>query len=347
MALINNDRVRETTAVTGTGPATLLGVVAGPFQSFAAGVGNGNTCFYCIADQAGVGDDWEVGFGSYDSGTNALTRTAALRSSNSNALVSFPAGLKDIFVTYPASQAALLDGNGKLNVGGNGYVDWASAAPTVAPGRMWYDAATGAWNMGMGGGNITLQPGEELLVYGKASTAITDSPLKIVYKTGTVGASGTITFANAISGITDGNLIIGVATESIALNSFGRITSYGVVHGVTTDGAAYGETWADNDEIWYNPVTGNPTNIKPVAPNLKVSVGTILNAGSGGSGSIQVEINHGSMLGGTDANVQLTPTPTDLALIQFYATGNYWRDVDVNDVCDPPGTAVAMAIALG
>ena len=40
MALILNDRVRETTAVTGTGSATLLGAVTG-YQSFSV-IGNGN-----------------------------------------------------------------------------------------------------------------------------------------------------------------------------------------------------------------------------------------------------------------------------------------------------------------
>ena len=55
MALVVYDRVQETTTSTGTGSVTLLGAVAG-FQSFAV-VGNGNTTFYCIADQGG-GPNW-------------------------------------------------------------------------------------------------------------------------------------------------------------------------------------------------------------------------------------------------------------------------------------------------
>ena len=42
MALVLEDRVRETTAVTGTNDAILLGAVIG-FQSFAV-IGNTNTC---------------------------------------------------------------------------------------------------------------------------------------------------------------------------------------------------------------------------------------------------------------------------------------------------------------
>lgn len=197
-------------------------------------------------------------------------------------------------------------------------------AVTVAAGRMWYNGTTGSWNLGMGGGNITQQVGEELFVYGKASSAINDSPLQIIYQTGTVGASGVIQFAPTVSGITNGDLILGVATESIATNGFGRVTSFGVVHGITTNGTAYGETWADGDTIWYNPSTGNPTNVKPSAPNIKVQIGTLIKAGSGGSGSIQVEINHGSVLGGTDSNVQFNTLATG-DLIRY--NGTYWTNV--------------------
>jgi hypothetical protein len=210
-------------------------------------------------------------------------------------------------------------------------------AVSLAAGKIWYNGTTGSWNAGMGGGNVTQQIGEELFVYGKASAAITDSPLQIIYQTGATGASGVIQFAPTIAGITDGTLVIGVATENIANNGFGRITSYGVVRGITTNGTAFGETWADGDEIYYNPVTGNPTNIKPVAPNVKVSVGTLIHAGAGGSGSIQVEINHGSVLGGTDANVQITSVSNGQIL--SYDGGNgYWKNTDLT-----AGTAISVA----
>lgn len=203
------------------------------------------------------------------------------------------------------------------------YLTFTGAAPTLVGGRMWYDTVTGSWNLGMGGDNITQQVGEELFVYGKASAAISDSPLQIIYQTGTVGASGVITFAPTVAGITNGDLILGVATEPIALNATGRITSFGVIHGITTNGTAYGEVWADGDTIWYNPVTGKPTNVKPVAPNIKVQVGTLIKAGNGGSGSLQVEVAHGSVLGGTDSNVQIT-TPTLDNLLVY--NGTYWAN---------------------
>lgn len=223
---------------------------------------------------------------------------------------------------------------------------------TLVAGKMWYTPATGAWNIGMGNGNISQQIGEELLVYGKASSAITESPFQIVYQTGTVGASGVITFAPTVSGITSGDLIIGVAAENIALNGFGRVMSSGVVRGITTDGAAYGETWADGDTIWYNPVTGNPTKVKPVAPNIKVQVATIISAGPGGSGSAQVEINHGSVLGGTDSNVQLTSIANN-NLLQYYGAGGYWQNVTpasvtgIGSVANPLTAGTGISYSVG
>ena len=217
---------------------------------------------------------------------------------------------------------------------------------TLAAGRMWYDQTTGSWNMGMGGGNITQQVGEEVFVYGKATAAISDSPLQIVYHTGTVGASGVITFAPTIAGITDINAIVGVATENIALNGFGRVTNFGVVRNITTNGTAYGETWADDDVIWYNPVTGNPTNVEPTAPNIKVQVGIIITAGPGGSGSFQVLLRPGSVLGGTDSNVQFS-TLANNNLIQYDSALQYWKNVTPGSVTGVGSVANALTAGTG
>jgi hypothetical protein len=220
------------------------------------------------------------------------------------------------------------------------------SAVTLAAGKMWYDGSTGSWNAGMGNGNITQQIGEEIFVYGKASAAITDSPLQIIYHTGVVGASGVIKFAPTVAGITDSNAIIGIATESLALNDFGRATVFGVVRGITTNGTAFGETWADDDVIWYNPVTGNPTKVEPVAPYIKVQVGLVIKAGSGGSGSFQVNIARGSTLGGTDSNVQFSALANS-NLIQYSTSLGYWTNVTPASVTGVGSVANAVTFNNG
>ena len=219
-------------------------------------------------------------------------------------------------------------------------------AVTLAAGKLWYNGTTGSWNGGMGNGNITQQIGEEIFIYGKASAAITDSPLQIVYRTGVVGASGVVTFAPTIAGITEADQILGIATESLAHNDFGRITTFGIVRAITTNGTAFGEVWADNDDIYYNPVTGNPTKIKPVAPNIKVQLGTIINAGSGGSGSFFVNIGSSSVLGGTDANVQFG-TLANNNLIAYNSAVGYWKNVTASSIGLGTVTSVSVVSANG
>jgi len=238
-------------------------------------------------------------------------------SSTDNALVRFDG------VTGKYIQNGLIteDDTGNLNsILSEQFAD--GTAVTAAAGKQWYNGTTGSWNLGMGGGNITQQVGEEFFRYGKASSAISDTNLQLVYKTGVVGASGVITFAPTIAGITDPDQILGIATESIALNGFGRVTTMGIVRGINTTGSVYGETWADNDDIWYNPVTGGLTKTKPVAPNIKLQIGTVINAGSGGSGSFNVKLGSSSSLGGTDSNVQFT-TLSGGQLLSYDQTAGY------------------------
>lgn len=110
MALVLADRVKETTTTTGTGTVTLLGASTG-YQSFSA-IGNGNTTYYTIAGQST--SEWEVGIGTYTSAGTTLARTTVLASSNSGSLVTFSAGTKDVFVTYPAERSI---------TGGEGYTE--------------------------------------------------------------------------------------------------------------------------------------------------------------------------------------------------------------------------------
>ena len=106
MALVLADRVKETTTSTGTTAITLAGAATG-FQTFLAAIGDGNTCYYTIADQTGA--NWEVGIGAYTTSGNTLSRDTVLASSNAGSLVTFTAGTKDVFVTYPAESAVARD----------------------------------------------------------------------------------------------------------------------------------------------------------------------------------------------------------------------------------------------
>jgi hypothetical protein len=115
MALVLNDRVKETTATNGTGTIDLAGAETG-FETFVAGVGNTNTTYYAIVHQAA--DEFEVGLGTVsDSTPDTLSRTTIISSSNSDSAVNFSAGTKDVFCTLPASKAVFADASDNVGIG--------------------------------------------------------------------------------------------------------------------------------------------------------------------------------------------------------------------------------------
>ena len=116
MALVINDRVKETTTTTGTGTVSLAGAVTG-FETFAAGIGNSNTVYYCIAHQDQA--EFEVGLGTLDGDSSDLARTTIISSSNSDSAVDFSAGTKDVFCTIPASKLIFEDANNDVTIGRN------------------------------------------------------------------------------------------------------------------------------------------------------------------------------------------------------------------------------------
>ena len=97
------DRVRETSVTTGAGDISLAGAVSN-FKAFSAVCADQDTIFYAIVHQTLA--EWEVGYGTYNSGANSLTRAKVLASSNSDAVVTFSAGTKDVFVDLAAMQGA-------------------------------------------------------------------------------------------------------------------------------------------------------------------------------------------------------------------------------------------------
>lgn len=99
MSLVLNDRVKETTTSIGTGTIN-LGGAATNFQTFVAGIGDGNFTYYAIVDN--TNNAWEVGIGKVTDATpDTLSRDIIKSSSNSGNAVNFSAGTKDVFCTIP------------------------------------------------------------------------------------------------------------------------------------------------------------------------------------------------------------------------------------------------------
>lgn len=144
MALVLKDRVKETSTTVGTGTFTLAGAVAG-YSSFAS-IGNGNTTFYTIADQ--VGNNWEVGIGTYTASGTTLSRDTVLaNSSGTTALISFTSGIKDVFVTYPAEKSVNLDASNNVSALGTiSSATWNGTAVGIAYGGTGQTTQISAFN---------------------------------------------------------------------------------------------------------------------------------------------------------------------------------------------------------
>ena len=118
MALVLNDRVKETTSTTGQGTISLGGAATG-FETFVTGIGNTNTTYYIIAHESD--GTWEIGIGTVtDASPDTLARTTVIDTSAGNTTkIDFAAGNKTVFCTLPASKAVVLDADGDVTLGAN------------------------------------------------------------------------------------------------------------------------------------------------------------------------------------------------------------------------------------
>lgn len=238
MALVLNDRVVETCTSPGTGNVTLLGAVTG-FQTFLSGVGNGNTCYYCIADQGGA--NWEVGLGTYSSTGNELTRTTPYAGSSATP-VNFSSGTQNVFVTYPAEKKVILDASG--NVTALGTITsgvWNGSTLPVAYGGTGVTTSTGTGNNVLSTNPVLTTPN-----LGTPSAVNLSNATALPLTTGVSGilptanggtnlssfTSGGAVYATSTSALTTGTLPItaggtGQTTASAAFNALSPITSTG------------------------------------------------------------------------------------------------------------------------
>ena len=105
MAFVTADRVKDTSTTTGTGSITVSGASPTGYRTFSTVLSAADTFYYCIQSQTTA--EWEVGIGTYSS-ANVFARTTILSSSNSNLVVSFQAGVKNVFITLSAKKTLQL-----------------------------------------------------------------------------------------------------------------------------------------------------------------------------------------------------------------------------------------------
>jgi hypothetical protein len=203
------------------------------------------------------------------------------------------------------------------------YITFDTTPETVptAAGSLYWDSANGNQTLSliMAGGDVIQQIGEEQYYRVRASSAITNG--QVVMFTGTVGATGVLKAAPA-TGLTASTAmyVMGIATQDIGLNSYGYVTSFGLLRDIDTRGGA--EAWVDGQILYLDPsVAGGLTKNVPTAPNPKVQVCAVVNAGNQNNGSVFVRPAFGGTLGQFEGDVQVT-TPTAGNVLTY--DGDHW-----------------------
>jgi hypothetical protein len=223
------------------------------------------------------------------------------------------------------------------------YIDLNERAPVPGdkPGRTYWNRDDGTMDIDQYGGTV-LQVGQELQYYAKNTSGSLIANGTPVMFTGTIGASGKLTFGKAVAnGTVLADYMMGVAAQDIPNNEFGYVTSFGTVKGFNTTGTPYGETWVDGDLIYFDPATpGTWTKFKPAAPNIDVPVAAVINAGSGGSGSIFVRMTVAESLSRLQ-DVYINGTPLNNDSLFYDSADNRWENKT------PAGARTALGLGSG
>ena len=178
--------------------------------------------------------------------------------------------------TYTAGTGLTLIGTefNTANTGAFDVIDFTvnptgNGSPSHQEGRVFYDSDNHALAVYNDEADITLQVGQEeyLRVRNKTgSTILNGQAVKIL---GSQGTHPTIELAIA-SGDSSAQAV-GLATHDIENNSFGYVTTYGVVRDIDTS------SFAEGSEVFLSEsIAGGLTGVSPVAPNYKMSMGHVI-----------------------------------------------------------------------
>jgi hypothetical protein len=322
MAFVIKDRVKETTTTTGTGAIALAGASA-TFDTFQSVLTNGDTTYYAIVHTTSGVDEWEVGLGTWNTG-NTLTRTTVISGSNGTSAVDFQAGIKQIFITMPASKSTILDASGNVDLNGgtiDGTTIGASVAaaadfttldttgdvvvggelnvtewidltaqtsnPAHAQGRLWYDNIHKTLNYYSDDSGVVHELGieEHARVYNQTGASIAKGTP--VYFSGSRSDSGTHvpTVAKANATSSTKYKSEGMTAATIANNSYGFVITAGRLEGLDTSHLSVGQ--------FFTGITDGATQtMPPVYPNFPMCLGFVVRSNASDGVVFLAQQNH-------------------------------------------------------
>jgi len=166
---------------------------------------------------------------------------------------------------------------------------------TNVDGILRWNPTEGTLDLGMGGGEVTQQVGQELFiqVYNDTGVEIQDgTPVAVV---GRHGHLPKVVPARSDSNTTAN--VLGLATQNIPTTGAktGLVTTFGLVRQIKTDYSGtgdWGTTWSAGDNLYISKtIAGQLTNAEPAEPHHSDIVGQVATVGAAGVGSIEVYIS--------------------------------------------------------
>jgi len=201
---------------------------------------------------------------------------------------------------------------------------------SASVGRLMWNDDDGTLDLGLKGGNVTLQVGQEFVAraFNNSASVINDGDIVVI--DGAQGQRVSVTLADASS--VDSGHAFGMATETIGVGEEGFITTQGTVRHVDT----YIDGTSEGAEIYLSPTTaGAWTVTRPSAPDHAVRIGWIQREHAV-SGSIYIKIDSGDHLEWLHDVLITSASANDV--LRYNAASSIWVNEDISTVVNSAST---------
>lgn len=190
-----------------------------------------------------------------------------------------------------------------------------TAVASTGVGRLWWNDTDGTLDLGMKGGNVTQQIGQELFAFVKSSDGGARNEGQAVYISGSDGTNKLVALAQANTEPSSSKTFA-IMTESISGGSKGFCITFGLVRNLNTDNLIEGAA------VWLSPtILGGLTATRPTPPDHAVFIGFCVRKNQN-NGVLFVNIQNGYELDELH-NVKIT-NPQDGQVLKYNAAQGLW-----------------------
>lgn len=213
------------------------------------------------------------------------------------------------------------------------YVDYAPTAGSA--GRVTWNNTDGTLDLGLKGGVVTLQIGQEMVqrIYNDTGAALLEG--QVVYTTGAEFGRKTVAKASSSTESTSTSTF-GIITENISAGLEGYVTTYGLIRNINTS------TFAEGAALFLGTTLGTITDVKPVAPQHLVKLGYCL-VSNATTGVIFVDVINGYEI--DELHDVLISTKADKHVLQYDSATSLWKNGRLNITAAVPATSTSTGVA--